>query len=181
MNVRRFKLPITWRRGSETVLCYTYWLMARYSTSQPNLDVERAWHALSERMYYNPSRTRRQPRFFALAEDRLPEDFVAKSINVRRLDDPVHDVDHCVTGVDFCGQAAAASELVTAEALLKAFNSIEQYDYTEFAFVGHGATYRPEACCILLAAITYPEAIVCLSTPTSWRAAEKNGLHEVRA
>ena len=75
---------------------------------------------------------------------------------------------------------AAQMGLVTAEALLEAFNYIELYDSTEFAFVCHGATHRSVACCILLVAMVYPEAIVCLSTPRTQRAAEEYGLFEVR-
>ncbi len=85
-----------------------------------------------------------------------------------------------VTGVDFRVQAVVASQLVTAEVLLEAFNYIELYDSTEFAFVCHGATHRSVACCFLFAAIAYPEAIVCLSTPRTQRAAEEYGLVEVR-
>ena len=69
-----------------------------------------------------------------------------------------------VTGVEFRVQAVVASQRVTPEVLLEAFNSIEQYDYTEFAFVCQEADHCSVACCFLLAAIAYPGAIVCLST-----------------
>ena len=81
-----------------------------------------------------------------------------------------------VTCVEFRVQVVVASQLVTAEVLLDVFNSIEQYDYTEFAFVCQGATHCSVACCILLTAIAYSEAFVCLSTPRTQRAAEEHGL-----
>ena len=71
---------------------------------------------------------------------------------------------------------AAQMGLVTAEALLEAFNYIEYG-----AMLCQGATHCSVACCILLAAIAYPEAVVCLSTPRTQRAAEeRGGLFEVR-
>ncbi len=84
-----------------------------------------------------------------------------------------------VTGVDVRVLAVVASQLVTAEALLEALNRIERYDYTDFAFVCHGEMHCSVACCILLAAIAYPEAIVCLSTRRTQQAAEARGFVEV--
>ncbi len=69
--------------------------------------------------------------------------------------------------------------LVTVKALLEAFNRIEEYDYTDLAFVCHGEMPCSVACCISLAAIAYPEAIVCRSPRRTQRAAEASGLFEV--
>ena len=84
-----------------------------------------------------------------------------------------------VIGVEFRVQAVVASQRVTVEALRDAFFSIEKYDYTEFAFVCQDATLCSVACCFLLAAIAYPEAIVCRSPRRTQRAAEASGLFEV--
>ena len=81
-----------------------------------------------------------------------------------------------VIGVEFRVQAVVASQRVTAEVLLEAFNPIEQYDYTEFAFVCQEANHCSVACCFLLAAIAYPGAIVCLSTPKALLAADEHRL-----
>jgi hypothetical protein len=41
---------------------------------------------------------------------------------------------------------------------------IEENGMREFSFVCHGATHRSVACCLLLAAIAYPQARVHMTT-----------------
>ena len=69
-----------------------------------------------------------------------------------------------VTGVDERVQAVVASQDATAACLLVALERIEEKGMREFSFVCHGATHRSVACCLLLAAIAYPQARVHMTT-----------------
>ena len=81
-----------------------------------------------------------------------------------------------VTGVDARVQAVVASQDKTALGLAIALECIEEQDLHEFSFVCHGATHRSVACCLLLAAIAYPQARVRFSTPRTRAAATVAGL-----
>ena len=81
-----------------------------------------------------------------------------------------------VTGVDAQVQAVVASQEKTARCLLMALECIEEQDLHEFSFVCHGATHRSVACCLLLAAIAYPQARVRFSTHRTRAAATVAGL-----
>ena len=69
-----------------------------------------------------------------------------------------------VTGVDERVQAVVANQEITAHCLLAAMNRIEEENLQQFSFVCHGATHRSVACCMLLAALAYPNASVHMTT-----------------
>ena len=69
-----------------------------------------------------------------------------------------------VTGVDERVQAVVANQEITAHCLLAAMNRIEKEPLQQFSFVCRGATHRSVACCMLLAALAYPNASVHMTT-----------------
>ena len=81
-----------------------------------------------------------------------------------------------VTGLDFKVQAVMLTQGDTACALLDAVESIEARGLLEFAVQCRSGTHRSVACCVLLAAIVYPEAQIWVTTDRTWRAAAEHGL-----
>ena len=81
-----------------------------------------------------------------------------------------------VTGLDFKVQAVMLTQGDTVCALLDAVETIEARGSLEFAFQCRSGTHRSVACCVLLAAIVYPEAQIWVTTDRTWRAAAKHGL-----
>ena len=114
------------------------------------------------------------------AQDRIPEHHLETHVDVaiRGVDARCSELYHLskVTGVDSMVQAVVAAQIETVICLLLAVERIEENNLHEFSFVCKGATHRSVACCMLLAAIVYPEARVRLTTPQTQRAATDAGL-----
>ena len=83
-----------------------------------------------------------------------------------------------VTGIDFPVQAVLITQLSTVKLLTAAWKDIRRRKLRKYAFVCHGATHRSVACCMLLAAIAYPHAEICLTTPRTRAAARARYLLE---
>ena len=125
---------------------------------------ERAWQAFEDRL---AAPSERSLRLEPHAQDRVPARFRDMHIDVhaRGVDGRcgLYDLKD-VTGVDERVQAYVASQTATAECLLDALELIETEGAHEFSFVCHGATHRSVACCILCAALAFPNATVHLTT-----------------
>ena len=121
--------------------------------------------------------TGRSLRLYAFAQGELPRRM--PSIDVKRnLDARAHGfyrLGH-VTGFDFRVQAKLPTTGDTVCALLEAVETIEARGSLEFAFQCRSGTHRSVACCVLLAAIVYPEAQIWVTTDRTWWAAAEHGL-----
>ena len=81
-----------------------------------------------------------------------------------------------VTGLDLKVQAVMITQGDTACALLEAVDAVEANGLREFSVACRSGTHRLVACCVLLAAMVYPEAQICLTTERTRRAAAEHGL-----
>ena len=122
-------------------------------------------------------RTRRELLLYAYKQDTVPDGFqnasMSVNVDIKGLDARASSMYALgdVTGLDFEVQAVLLTQACTAQALLAACAAIEAHDRYEFAFVCRGATHRSVACCVLLAAIIYPDATVVLTTARTRTAA----------
>ena len=136
---------------------------------------ERAWMRFEDRRgsRFRPLNSCRKLLLEPHAQDRIPDCYQNTHIDVASrgvkgkfslylLPD--------VTGVDECVQAVVASQETTAICLLAAMEQIEEENLPQFSFVCHGATHRSVACCILLAVLTYPNALIRMTTMRTHRA-----------
>ena len=142
---------------------------------------EQAWGRFQDRLALLRSGPRRRSlRLEPHREGNTPNKFQEWHIDV--ADRGVEGINNelyrlCdVTGVDEIVQAVVASQKVTAECLTDAMQQVEAYQLHEFCFVCHCATHTSVACCLLLAALAYPEACVHLTTSRTCNAAAKAGL-----
>jgi len=140
-----------------------------------------AWKTFEEclQFRFSPSPERRVLRLEPHAQDSIPSHFqhlhidvAARGVDGRSRLYKLRDV----TGVDERVQAVVAGQKATADCLLAAVGRVEEEDAHEFSFVCHGATHRSVACCMLLAALAYPRALVHMSTARTRCAAAAAGL-----
>ena len=166
------------RDAGTSVVAYVRELVARHGFAL-SAAAEGAWQAfggtlLGVSSVSQPPPARRSLLLEPHAQDRIPAEFDQLHVDValRGVDGRSHlyrmgDV----TGVDERVQARVASQEVTAECLLTALLMVETQDLHKFSFVCHSATHRSVACCFLLAALAYPNAMVHLTTARTRRAA----------
>ena len=172
--------PARPRAHEVSVLQYIRHLTARHGLELSGA-AEEAWERFEDRLMspFRPSPRWRTLRLFPHAQDNIPPGFKSNHVDValRGVDGKsrLYQLSE-VTGVDERVQAVVASQGATANCLLVAFERIEEEDLDEFSFVCHGATHRSVACCLLLAALVYPQARVHLTTRRTRRAAALAGL-----
>jgi hypothetical protein len=169
------RLPVAWKRGTNEPLAYVLWFMHRYGL-QLKPGAQALWEQLTCKSL-STVRTRRELLLYAFKQDTVPDGFqnasMSVNVDIKGLDARASSMYALgdVTGLDFEVQAVLLTQACTAEALLAACAAIEAHDRYEFAFVCRGATHRSVACCVLLAAIIYPDATVVLTTARTRTAA----------
>ena len=174
-NPKGFFLPRSWIRGEESAMRYVDWYLKRYDLSF-EIGAAHAWHVFSCQLYHANAATNRPIRLYAWAHDRIPNSFNSRKVDITLTNLNARSNRYemsKVTGVDLRVQAVLVTQKLSAEIILSAVQDIEQNEHDEFAFVCHGATHRSVACCILLAAIVYPNAQVCFTTDRTQRAAHE--------
>ena len=138
--------------------------------------VRECWENLSEIL--PRVETGRSLRLYAFAQGQLPRGMPSIDVHKRNLDaraDGFYRLGH-VTGFDFKVQAKLLTKGDTACALLDAVEAIEAHGLRGFSFACRRGTFRSVACCVLLAAIVYPESQNRLTTERTRRAAAEHGL-----
>ena len=160
-------------------LSYGLWFARRYGL-QLELRAEEHLQELRERL--RTVQTRRELWIYAFAHDAVPADFRSKSrsLDARQFGisaraDGLYNL-WSVTGLDFEVQGVVLSQGFAVFALLHACMSIEETGGREFAFVCRSATHRSVALCVLLAAIVYQNAKICLTTQRTLLAASGCGM-----
>ena len=169
------RLPEEWKRGDLHPWTYALWFLDRYEL-RFETGVRECWENISERL--PRVETGRSLRLYAFAQNQLPRGMPSIDVHERGLDaraDGLHRR-RVVIGLDFKVQAVMLTQCDTACALLDAVKAIEDCELLEFAFQCRSGTHRSVACCVLLAAIVYPEAQIWVTTDRTWRAAAEHGL-----
>ena len=169
------RLPEEWKRGDLHPWTYALWFLDRYEL-RFETGVRECWENLSERL--PRVETGRSLRLYAFARGESPLGMPSINVHDRNLDARAHglySLGH-VTGFDFRVQAKLLTTGDTVCALLEAVETIEARGSLEFAFQCRSGTHRSVACCVLLAAIVYPEAQIWVTTDRTWRAAAEHGL-----
>ena len=161
------------------------WYIERYGLRFQN-HAENAWRALAHRL----ARVEAAPgypsglRLYAYRKRNLPRFFCAdhgeagfQDVDEAGLDarSSAYDMD-MVTGIDFPLQAELVTQLSTVSVITTAWNRIRHQNLHNYAFVCNHATHRSVACCMLLAAIAFPHAEICLTTPRTQAAARSRNL-----
>ena len=169
------RLPEEWKRGDLHPWTYALWFLDRYEL-RFETGVRECWENLSERL--PRVETGRSLRLYAFARGESPLGMPSINVHDRNLDARAHGLYSLeyVTGFDFRVQAKLLTTGDTVCALLDAVETIEARGSLEFAFQCRSGTHRSVACCVLLAAIVYPEAQIWVTTDRTWRAAAEHGL-----
>jgi len=173
-------LPANPLPAGKSPLAYVHDLTFRHGLAL-SAAAAQAWKTFEDCLEFrlSPSPERRVLHFEPHAQDSIPSRFQHLHVDVaaRGVDGRSHLYKlRDVTGVDERVQAVVASQKETADCLLVAVCRVEEEDANKFSFVCHGATHRSVACCILLAALAYPRALVHLSTARTRCAAAAAGL-----
>ena len=187
LGVRGFYLPRKWlRQGSAA--SWAAALVQRYGLTMER-GAESAWMSFAKELhadaflgnFYPGGFARRPLRIFAFAQDAIPEGFAGRHIDVAEagLDGKCEGLYALpdVTGLDFRVMAMVCSQKLMPGLLREAIAKIESGNLDSFAFACHGATHRSVAACVLLAAMAYPDASICLTTRRTRRAAEALALY----
>ena len=182
-----FRLPSAWLRGSMDAFDFINWYILRYDVNFEN-DTEDAWRAFAHKLACTGSaadETTAPPlRLYAYRQDSLPRFCFENYAEAGYRDVAEAGLNAfsnlytmgAVTGIDFPVQAVLITQLSIVKVLTDAWNDIRRRKLREYAFVCHGATHRSVACCMLLAAIAYPYAEICLTTRRTQAAAQVRNL-----
>ena len=179
-----FSLFPEWLRvaGMGSVCSYVCWYARRYDMAISR-DTINAWYSFDNELFQNDLfvRPTRKVLLLAISQDNVSHSqFAHRFIDVAAegLDGKCNDKYNLsdVTGLDFRVQAKVVSQVLTVSILRGAIGEIETRDLDSFAFVCHGATHRSVACCVLLAAICYPRAVISMTTERTRSAAKSLGL-----
>ena len=176
-----FFLPESWLRHNNAMR-HLDWFRQRYGVPM-EMGAQSEWASLALDLHESPSawaRARRPLLLFAYAQDSVPDELAGSTVDVAAwgLDarcPRLYEMAE-VTGLDFRVQAVVCSQRVAAQIVREAMQQIESRSLHRFAFVCHGATHRSVACCVLLAALCFPDASICLTTARTRLAAEQLGL-----
>ena len=169
------RLPERWKRGDQEPWNYALWFLDRYRLRLEK-GVRECWENLSGRL---PCvETERSLLLYAFARDRMPREMWSIDVHERGLDARADGLYRLrdVTGLDFKVQAVMLTQGDTADALLDAVEAIEAHGLRKLAFACRSGTHRSVACCVLLAAIVYPQAQIRFTTERTRRAAAEHGL-----
>ena len=131
-----------------------------------------AWKVFEQRLeQYQPEVERRSLRLEPHKQDSISNSFQDMHIDVAAagvdgICDRLYNLGD-VTGVDERVQAVVASQVITAVCLMNAMQTVEESNcrgQSQFSFVCRGSMHRSVACCLLLAAVAYPNASVHMTT-----------------
>ena len=165
------------------VVSYVKTQMNRLPAVPMDMEARSEWTRLALDLHesvWARERAHRPLLLFACAQGSVPGELAGNTVDVaaRGLDGRCPRLYEMaeVTGLDFRVQAVVCSQRVAVQIFREAIEQIESRSLHRFAFVCHHATHRSVACCVLLAALCFPQASICLTTSKTSRAAEQLGL-----